>query len=282
MINLTDLIGLIADFVKGYYKKDVIYSIKKYMDVNTFVFNYEYNVAKCKKDFLNYATIVLMIYIGASLLLLHKVFVPIFKDDRYFKIWIIVLLMLFILIMVIVSKKLFRYFLGDIGDLKNVNMTKKEALKSHIDLFLILTYYIIAYILIAISIITAKTIFLIIPIIMFFLIVPVNEIYERKFQQIQRSVKEYYKDIIIVKTSDGINKYKTTETVIQILSNNDLVIIEDKNRYSNLIRANEVKYIRIENDLYYIKEGKYILKEDFFKNKAKNRLKKSHIRKRKI
>ncbi|WP_440977620.1 hypothetical protein [Sedimentibacter sp. LTW-03] len=105
--------------------------------------------------------------------------------------------MLLILIMVIISKKLFRYFLGDLGDLNNVDMTKKEALKKHKDLLAILTYYIISYTLIAISIVTAKTIFLIIPILMFFLMIPVNEIYEKRFQKIQRSVKEYYKDLII-------------------------------------------------------------------------------------
>ncbi len=276
---MTYLIGLIADLVKGHYKKDVSYNIKKYMNVNTFVFNYEYNVAKCKKDFSNYTLIVLMAYIGASLLLLNKVLVPIFEGDKYFRIWIMVLLVLLILIMVIISKKLFRYFLGDFGDLNNVDMTKKEALKKHKDLLAILTYYIISYTLIAISIVTAKTIFLIIPILMFFLMIPVNEIYEKRFQKIQRSVKEYYKDLIIVKTADKINKYKTSETIIQILSNNDLVIIEDEKRYSNLIRANEIKYVKIENDLYYIKDGKYNLKENYFEDKKI--LKNKNIRLRK-
>lgn len=274
-MDLNYLIEIIADLVKGYYIKDVGYNLKKYMNVKAFIFNYEYNVIKCKKDFSGYALIILMTYIVGSLLLLYKILIPILEGDEYFKIILIALFVLLILIMLIINGKLFRYFLGDVGDLKNVDMTKKEAIKKYKDILLILAYYVVAYILILISIITSRMLFLIISILMFFSLVPVNEIYERKLRKIQRSVREYYKDSIKIKTSKEVKKYNVRETVIQILSNNDLVVIESKNRYPNLIRADEIKYIRIEDDLYYIKNGIYQIKENYFKDKTNSKYRKN-------
>ncbi len=267
---MTFLVGLLADFIKKYYKKDVNYNVKKYMDINRFIFSYEYNRAKCKVDFSGYALIILTLYMVISLFLLDKFIFQIFKGNEYFNLWINIIFAWFVLIMIIINKKLFRYFLGDVGDLKNVDMSKKDARRKYKDVIFILIYYVVSYISLLLNILTTNKIFMILWITMLFSIVPINAIFEGKLEKIQNDTKKYYKNTIKLKTIDEIKKYKTSETVIQILSNNDLVIIENKNNYSYLIRANEIKYIRIENDIYYIKNGKYQFKECFFKDKVRS------------
>ncbi len=275
MIILTFLIGLLADFIKKYYKKDVSYNVKKYMDINKFIFSYDFNSAKSKLDFSGYALIILTLYMVISLFLLDKFVIPTLESNKYFKLLIIIIFAWLVLIMIIISKKLFRYFLGDVGDLKNVDMNKKEVRRKYKDILFILTYYVISYVLLLLYILTMNKIFMVLWIIILISIVPINAIYEVKLEKILKNTKKYYKNTIKLKTIDGIKKYKTSETVIQILSNNDLVIIEDKNNYSYLIRADEIEYIRIEDDLYYLKDGKYQIEEDYFKDKANYKYRKS-------
>lgn len=275
MILLIELVDIFVDFIKKYYFRDINYSIKKYMNVNKFILSYEHNIAKSKWDFTKYTFIVLTTYMATSLIVLSKFIIPIFEKYGAIEIWIKILSLVLVLVMVSICENLFRYFLSDVGDLKNVDMRDKEKLWRYKELVIILIYYLIPYILIFLSIITGKELFLIASLIMIGSLPLISVIYGRRFKKIENSVKKYYKNMLEIKTIDGLKKYKTSETFVQILSNNDLVVIETKYSYSNLIRANEVKYIRIENDLYYIKDGRYQLKEGYFKDKEKLKYKKS-------
>lgn len=269
MINLTYLIGLIADFVKGYYKKDVDYSIKKYMDVNKYIFSREYNVGKCKFDFSAYTLYILAFYIIATLIALDKLILPNIKENQYFTILIYLVFIIFILGMLFIDKKLFRFFLGDIGDLKNSEINHGQRRKQYKDMIFILALYVISYVSLLLFLITSNKWFVAFSILMILIIIPVNLILEKKLEKIGNSKKKYYKDTIKLKAKDGIREYKPSNTVIQILSNCDLIIIEDKLKFAYLIKSDEIEYINIENDLYYIEDGKYLLKENFFKNKSK-------------
>ena len=144
---MIELVDIFVDFIKKYYFRDINYSIKKYMNVNKFILSYEHNIAKSKWDFTKYTFIVLTTYMATSLIVLSKFIIPIFEKYGAIEIWIKILSLVLVLVMVSICENLFRYFLSDVGDLKNVDMRDKEKLWRYKELVIILIYYLIPYIL---------------------------------------------------------------------------------------------------------------------------------------
>ena len=264
---MTYFIGLIADFIKRHYKKDISHNLKKYMEVNKFIFSYDYNVAKCKRDFSGYASIVLLSYMVVSLLILAKIIIPIIEGHIYFKTLTYGIFIVLVLFILIINKRLFRFFLGDVGDIKNINMNQKQRRKLYRDILYILSCYVMVYVSLLLYLLLDNSFLVYLIVFLIVILIFTHIKLEKKLARIECTAKIYYKDLITIKTVDYIKKYKPSKTLIQILSNNDLIIIEEGPELPSLIRANEIKYVRIENDLYYIKGGNYKFKENYFKNK---------------
>lgn len=277
----SNIIGYSFETFKRHYGKNVDINIKKAMENGRYIFDYKYNVIKCRANYSLYAILVTIVYsILVGILSYNS------SMGNQLKFWQVGYIASLALITISIYRFIFRLFLGSVGDIKNNDLDIKGKFRLYKGTIIMLTISYISAIIIQWFILTIDVIFVATCVSSYIIIIIIYiSKLGRDLNKRKRNVKQYDTNKIKIATNKERISVNIRETLVQILSNNDIVLINAGVEYPMVISAKKIEYVRIENDKYFIQNEQYVLTENFFCDKFDTRevaITKQHKENRKI